>query len=107
MFLSFTVTTADNLHLQSNLAQGGTGFSGANGGVAYGGGIYTQRNYLVMISDLWVTLNTAQGGFGGTSAGGFGGGIAHFDDPGVLQLGTNINVWGNHASTFGDDSYPF
>jgi hypothetical protein len=105
MSLYATATTADNLDLQSNLAQGGVGWGGANGGGAFGGGIYTQNDYLVMLSDSTITLNTAQGGLGSTSGGGYGGGIASFEYAGVLQL-FNTNVYSNHASTFGDDFYP-
>jgi hypothetical protein len=107
MSLHLTVTTADSLNLQSNWALGGNASGGANGGIAYGGGIYTISNYFVMISDSTVTLNNAQGGFGGASpAGGYGGGIVDFNSPGVLQLIGNWTPTNNHASTDGQDIYP-
>jgi hypothetical protein len=104
--LSFTITTADNLDLQFNQAQGGAGVF-ANGGNAFGGGIYTVDNYLVKINDSSITHNTAVGGFSlfGTTGSGYGGGIVDFNFPGVLQL-FNTNVYSNSASTAGDDIFP-
>jgi predicted outer membrane repeat protein len=106
MQVDFAILTADNLTVQSNLAQGGAGLGGANGGTAYGGGIFAVSNDAgSTLEDSEITQNQALGGTakaGGSNGFGFAGGL--YIDPSLDLL--NTSVFNNHASTAYDDTFP-
>jgi hypothetical protein len=73
--IAFAFVSADTLTIESNLAQGGFGLSGASGGYGYGGGVADLVNTQFALTNSTVTLNKALGSLGSTPGEGFGGGI--------------------------------
>jgi hypothetical protein len=96
-----------NVVVYRNLANGGAGADGANGGNALGGGIHNLTNSSMTIRRSAIVDNRARGaaaGAGGVDGQGIGGGI-------YVASGTTVCVdalaaiFGNDASTSDEDVF--
>jgi hypothetical protein len=96
--------------INTNLAVGGAGGVGANGGSGFGGGVFvgaTEGSITpsLAVRDSTINANNADGGAGlggGSNGSGVGGGVYDLGD--FSTIATVIN--GNHASTSNDDTFP-
>ena len=102
---SGSTATVMNTTFLGNIADGGAGGTGADGGDAYGGGFYIDTGAVATITDSTILLNLALGGSAtlpDTDGEGIGGGVytlGTFDD-----ISTNIAL--NLASTSGNNIGP-
>src|SRR5262249_55748190 len=104
LLLLHATVLADNIDVESNIAQGGAGLSGANAGGGLCGRLLSETKDSSTISDSLLTQNRALAGVatgGGINGFAEGGGIYHF---GALDL-INTDVFGNHATTDSDDLF--
>jgi hypothetical protein len=101
--------------IDDNRALGGAGGAGASGGDADGGGILngpggsSSSGAILTIRGATITRNSATGGPGGTGAvGGLGRGGGVYNTAGsTVDVDAATDIFGNHASTGGDNTYGF
>jgi hypothetical protein len=89
----------------ANLAEGGTGAPGANGGNGYGGGVFNDMGATTTVLTSVITLNQAdggEGGAGGSDGQGVGGGVYNL---GTFYLDAASVIIGNHTSTSNDNIF--
>lgn len=101
--------TVSGCTFNGNQAIGGAGGSGANGGNGFGGGVYNDGTSALTLTGSTITVNQAIGGVagaGGSTGLGEGSG-AYFAAGGVvcLDLFTEMDIFGNTASTSNNDVF--
>ena len=94
--------------LGHNLALGGAGADGSDGGNGLGGGVYNDAASSLRLERSTITANHANGGDGGEGGSdgeGIGGGVYNL---GAFDLDALTLIFKNHASTSHDDVFdPF
>jgi hypothetical protein len=83
-----------------NVAEGGDGAAGGNGGDGQGGGVWNGIDSALELTRSWIVGNRARGGdagAGGDAGDGTGGGIYNLGD---IDRDARTLIFGNHADLF-------